>query len=193
MTMERYFVEVYTRRHRLCARTLPAMRYAARRFDAFAKQRRSLNEATFTRFRKWLANAGYGDASYWRMAKVIARDRNPRGPWAQPPSFLERETPGTLDHCFVTSFAKRSGRAVRDKQTRRRYSGSISLFGEYLGRPAMLTDLASACVNAFLRWIVRRRGLSDWTAANHAQRIGSLWRWAWFSGLVETPPTWRTA
>jgi site-specific recombinase XerD len=106
-------------------------------------------------------------------------------------AFTARDRRGTLDHAFTTGFAKRRGRRVVDAETQRRYSRTFLLLSEHLGRPAELADLTARRAAEFLTWLANDRGMADWTVANHSQRIGALWRWAYQEKLVDGPPTWR--
>jgi hypothetical protein len=189
-SLESYFQTVY--QCRLRPEALPTYRYSARLFDEFADGPIDhADETTVERFRQWLRASGYSPMSYNGPVKAMLRQRFPRGPWRQSVTFIDRERRGTLDHAFTTGFAKRRGRRVVDAETQRRYSRTFLLLSEHLGRPAELADLTARRAAEFLTWLANDRGMADWTVANHSQRIGALWRWAYQEKLVDGPPTWR--
>jgi hypothetical protein len=193
MTMEEYLFRVYLKRRCLSTVTITKSRNAVRNFDKFAGRIERLDQRHVDAFREWLINRGLQTCTaknYTDWVRPVAREWFPRGPWRH---FVDADLPGTLDQVFVGQFAQRRLRPITDADTTRRYGSTLHLFGQYLDRPAMLTDLTAARVAGFLGWLKKERGSGDWNTAHHAMRLGSLWRWAWRNDLVENPPTWRAS
>jgi site-specific recombinase XerD len=195
MMLQGYLEAEY--RQRLNANSLRIYRSVARAFDRFADgPTKRADESTVDRFRHWLTDQGYREATakmYATLARVVLREAFPEADWLprRIRQFANADVPGTLDHAFVNRFI--GLREVKQPHTRRRYRIALELFSEHLGRPALVSDLNRRRVHSFLRWLVEDRGQSQWTAANHSQRIAAMWSWAARAKLVKSPPTWRTA
>ncbi|HBE66920.1 MAG TPA: hypothetical protein DDW52_02095 [Planctomycetaceae bacterium] len=77
----------------------------------------------------------------------------------------------------------------KSPETTRMYGLSVAMFGRWLGRPALLSDLTDERVSQFIAWRAENRTLA--TAGKDAQQLLALWRFAALSRLGPDAPTIR--
>lgn len=66
------------------------------------------------------------------------------------------------------------------------YRTTINKFGEWLERPATVSDLNKKSVRGYLKHRIQSR--SEATAKKDRQQLLAMWRWAWDEELVDTLP-----
>lgn len=79
--------------------------------------------------------------------------------------------------------------SITSDKTALQYRYAIESFGEWLNRPARVSDLSDDNLAGWMRWLLRECKLSPYTANEKAGRIKALWTWLAKRGIVKTFPT----
>lgn len=78
---------------------------------------------------------------------------------------------------------------IQNEKTRVHYRRAVRYLGEFLERPACVSDLTDDNLAGLLQWCLQQRSQSAVTANTSRKCLAALWRWLHNRGIMATGPT----